>query len=378
MRDHNHAGFTTRLLTHDGDWDAVRGDWERLSQTTPEFTPWQSWEWLSRWWESQRGSRQLRLVVVERAGKIQMVLPLQLSVLPPFQLRVLEPVGMPDDINRPRLSLGIPDATAFASALQLLWQHRGQWDAIRVDEKQHDDAEVTWLRSFAQSSNSWLQQVAFHPCPYLDLSGTWQSYLTARGTRLAKNLRASKRCLEARGPIDAQRCDSATGVLNAFDTLIALHERSWKHIARVGLSQSEAYRRFYRNFVDVQAQKGRARAWVLNCNSQPVAATLAFHDGSTYYSAQIAHDDAFSRCSPGTLLEAMELEDLLAEGRFRAYDFLGGALNNKLRWTSQSRTTQRVWLVRKSLRGAAFCTYYFGLKPRIQRLRARQAAPSTP
>jgi len=375
MRDDNEAGFKTRLLTNDGDWNTVRDDWERLSQSTPEFTPWQSWEWLSRWWQSQRGSRQLRLVVVERDGKVQMLLPLQLSVLPPLQLRVLEPVGMPDDINRPRLSLGVPDAGAFAGALNLLWQHRTQWDAIRVDEKQHDDAEVMWLRSFAQASNSWLQQVAFHPCPYLDLSGTWQSYLTSRGTRLAKNLRASKRSLEARGPVEARRCDSATDVLNAFDTLIALHERSWKHTARVGLSQSDAYRRFYRDFVGALAREGRARAWVLNCNSQPVAATLAFNDGSTYYSAQIAHDEAFSKCSPGTLLEAMELEDLFTEGRFRTYDFLGGALNNKLRWTSQSRTTQRVWLIRKSLRGTAFCGYYFRLKPRIKRFRAPPAGP---
>jgi Protein involved in cellulose biosynthesis (CelD) len=369
--------FKARLLANDGDWDLLRDDWERLSRSTPDFTPWQSWDLLSRWWRSQHGSRQLRIVAVELNGVIQMLLPLQLSVLPPAQLRILEPIGMPDDINRPRLSLGVPDAPAFHCAMQLLWQRRREWDAIRIDEKQQDDLETGWLQEFAGSHGPWLRQVAFHPCPYLDLAGSWTSYLAARGARLAKNLRASKRCLEAQGPVIAQRSDTTRDVLNAFDVLVSLHERSWKHEARVGLSQSDSYCAFYRDFVRAQADLGCARAWTLSCNSQPVAATVAFHDGSTYFSAQIAHDAAFSKCSPGTLLEAAELEDLFVEGKFRTYDFLGGALNNKLRWTSQARATQRVWLIRKSLKGMLFYLYYFAIKPRLKRVRsARQPPPA--
>lgn len=63
--------------------------------------------------------------------------------------------------------------------------------------------------------------------------------------------------------------------------------------------------------------------------SRPIAATLALLEGSTYYSAHIAHDNEFARYSPGTLLESIELEDLMRERRFHTYDFLAGALQNK-------------------------------------------------
>lgn len=369
--------LTCRLATADGDWLLLRNDWDRLYQLTPGITPWQSWDFLSRWWRSLRGSRRLRLVVIERAGVVQMILPLQLSVIAPVRLRVLEPVGMPDDINRPRLALGASDGRLFAAAWQLLWQHRHEWDALRVDEKLPHDAEVEWLRQFAQSDNKngsgWLQAIAFHPCPYLQMPPSWDLYARSRSPSLLKKLRAAQRCLAARGTVTAQRFDEPDDVLRAFDTLISLHQRSWKHAAQVGLSQSDDYRRFYRQFVEVSAARRQARAWVLHCDSQPIAATFAFHEGVTYYSAQIAHDSAFSKCSPGTLLESIEMQDLLAEGRFRTYDFLGGALNNKLRWTDTAHVTQRVWFLRRSWRGALFQRYYFQVKPLIKRLR-----PSSP
>jgi len=362
-----------RVLADDDDWDRVRDHWERLAELTPSITPWQSWDLLSRWWHTQRGSRQLRIVVVETDGVVRLLLPLQLSLVAPLRLRVLEPLGMSEEINRPRLALGMPDGELLTAALRLLWQRRHEWDALRIDEKIAGDPEVAVLREFARDTKSWLQAVPFHPCPYLQLNTPWEAYLRSRSPRLQKNLRAARRCLEARGTVTAERLDHADDVMRALDILIDLHGRSWKHADSVGLSQSNSYRAFYRDFVEVMSQRKQARAWVLKCDGRPIAATLAFHQDMTYYSAQIAHDEEFSKCSPGTLLEAIELEDLLVENRFRTYDFLGGALNNKLRWTSTSHPTERLWFVRKSLRGIGFHTAYFVAKPLLKRWRARSA-----
>ena len=376
-RDTPLASLTCRIATDMDDWPRLRGDWERLYSVTPDVTPWQSWDFLSRWWQTMRGDRLLRIVVVESAGIVQMILPLQISAMAPLGLRVLEPLGMPDDINRPRLALGMPEATPFAAALSLLWEHWRDWDAIRIDEKQDGDVEVDWLRQFAQSTGSWLAQVPFHACPYLQLHASWNSYIRSRSPRLMKNLRAARRRLGAMGLVTAERADEPRDVLRAFDTLISLHERSWKHVDGVGLSQSESYGRFYREFVSVKADQRQARAWVLKCDSRPIAATLAFHQGSTYFSAQIAHDEAFSHCSPGTLLESIELEDLMSKGRFHVYDFMGGALNNKLRWTSDTRATRRIWCTRPSLRGRVFRLYYFRIKPLLKRMGLFGGVPSS-
>ena len=64
----------------------------------------------------------------------------------------------------------------------------------------------------------------------------------------------------------------------------------------------------------------------------------------------------------------MELERLLNEGGFTEFDFLGAALNNKLRWTDTVRETCRVFLFRKGWRNLLIDTYYFSVKPRLKAL----------
>lgn len=360
--------FTSRLLTLDSDWTSIRSDWNRLYALTPGVTPWQSWDYLSRWWHAMHGRRKLRIVVVEAGGTVQLLMPLQLDTLAPWQLRVLEPVGMPDDINRPRLAIGPPDVAAFECAMDALWKRRREWDALRIDEKTADDEEIDWLRSLAGTHKASVQSTPFHSCPFLQLPDCWKTFIDSRGTRFARNLRAARRSLEARGSVRAERFDAASEVMRAFDTLVDLHHRSWKKDAKIGLSQSDAYRAFYRTFVATMAESGMARAWVLSCNDQPVAATLAFHDKGVYYSTQIVHDDDYSRSSPGTLLESIEMESLIDEARFATYDFMGGAPSNKRRWTDSALQTCRIWLIRRSVRGQAFAIYYFKIKPLLRRM----------
>jgi hypothetical protein len=52
-----------------------------------------------------------------------------------------------------------------------------------------------------------------------------------------------------------------------------------------------------------------------------VAGAIRAMDDKVYYGAQIAHDADFDRYSPGTFLEAMELEGLMQEKRFDPYHF---------------------------------------------------------
>jgi CelD/BcsL family acetyltransferase involved in cellulose biosynthesis len=69
-----------------------------------------------------------------------------------------------------------------------------------------------------------------------------------------------------------------------------------------------------------------------------------------YYSLQIVHDEEYARFSPGTLLEARELEELFCSGDVRRYEFMGGALRNKLRWTDAAIDTVCVRLAHPDAR----------------------------
>lgn len=347
----------------------LRGDWERLLAASGESTPWQGMDFIASWWPHMGSRHQLRVIVVERDGVPCLILPLQISLWPWLRLipvRILEPIGSIMDVNRPHLALGAWDEDACRCALEAVWSIRDQWHTLRVDEKLAGDVEVTALQDFAARRGLIFRQMFSHLCPYLDLRGGWDAFMAARGAKMRKNLRAARRRLEARGAVSLREYRTPEEMQRAWEIVLALNARSWKGRARVEHGQSLAYRRFHHSWLMALAQQQATRILVLYCADTPVAATIALMDGTTYYSAQIVHDAAWGDCSPGTLLESMEIEALMREGRFERYDMLGSFLSNKLRWTDTAHSTTQVFVTRPKLRTWLFDAYYFRLKPRVR------------
>ena len=108
----------------------------------------------------------------------------------------------------------------------------------------------------------------------------------------------------------------------------------------------------------------------LHVGDRLVAATFGLVHERTFYSLHIAYDAAYAKCSPGTLLESMELEECFGAD-LDEYDFLGGFLKNKVRWTSRMRDTVVVHLYQRRPRLVAAYAYYFIVKPPLKRLLSR-------
>jgi hypothetical protein len=66
----------------------------------------------------------------------------------------------------------------------------------------------------------------------------------------------------------------------------------------------------------------------------------------------------------------MELEECFGAD-LDEYDFLGGFLKNKVRWTSRMRDTVVVHLYQRRPRLVAAYAYYFIVKPPLKRLLSR-------
>jgi CelD/BcsL family acetyltransferase involved in cellulose biosynthesis len=348
---------------------ALRAQWDRLLAASAETTPWQGFDFISRWWQHLGAGLQLRVVVVERDGEPCLILPLQISSLSwlgALKLRVLEPIGSLMDVNRPRLALGKLDEAAYACALEAIWAASNEWDAIRIDEKTDDDSEVEMLRRFAQQHGCRFRQIFSHLIPWLDLQQDWDSFLAGRSSKMRKNLRAGQRKLEKLGPVSLHDYRSPQDIATGLAIVHELHAHSWKGKEKIEHSESVDYRSFYAGWLQAMTERGGARILVMCCGDTPVAATIAITEQHTYYSAQIVHDSRYAACSPGTLLEAQELEGLMGERQFARYDMLGSFLNNKMRWTDSAESTTLVFVLQPALRSWLFDAWFFRIKPRLR------------
>lgn len=376
--------FTCRVLTDPAAFEQLKPCWDALLRASDEHTPWQSWDYLSHWWRHMSRGKHLRIYVVERRATPCLILPLQVSTR--FQMlglpvRMLEPIGMIMYVNRPRLAIGPADPAAYRCALEQVWSMRGDWHLIRLDEKPLNDPEVTLLRQFAREHGLLYRDIFSHVCPYLDLRQSWSSYLQSRGSKMRKNLRAARRRLERIGAVRVQSFESPAEVDGACEIVLQLHRNSWKRWKRIEHGHSPGYQQFFRAWLASMVSRARARILVLFCADRPVAATVAILDRETYYSAQIVHDRAFSACSPGTLLESIELEELMTAQRFGIYDFLGAFLRNKLRWTGTATPTALVFVMQRCWRNRVIDAYYFHAKPRVKQLLRKlfnRGAPPNP
>ena len=74
---------------------------------------------------------------------------------------------------------------------------------------------------------------------------------------------------------------------------------------------------------------GRVLAWLLVLDERPVAYLCCTADGDTMRYDFVGHDPAVASLSPGTVLQAEALRDLMTEGRFRWFDFTEGEGQHK-------------------------------------------------
>ena len=362
--------LSVRIVTDVRGWEALQPWWDTLLEASTDSTPWQTWDYLSCWWRNLGGDKLLRIIVVESAGVPVMIFPLQVAreTMIGVPTRIIEPITMMWDVNRPRFALGAPDMQVFRLGLDAVWGIRDEWEAIRIEELPLSDPQAQELKALARRRGLWFREVLSSVCPHLSLEQSWDAFLRTRGTRLRKNLRASLRKLEAAGTVRLEVSETPDDVVRAFDVAMRLHRKSWKRRKHVGLSQSVQYCEFFRAFLLNRAAKGCAYVLTLWAADRPVAATIAFGHLDMYFSTEIVHDAAFARCSPGTLLESFELERLMRARRFRSYDFLGRFLSNKQRWTETARITHRLYVWRPTLPNFVLDLHYFRVKPAVKRL----------
>jgi len=280
---------------------------------------------------------------------------------------------MTEDILVPRLLFPDADAPALRVALlEHLDAERSRFDSIELDELAADDPVVRDFERWAHARGMIYRARAFHDCPFLDLSGeTAESFFGQRSRKLLKNVRAAERKLGALGAVSVQSYTAPQEMAEGLAEFARVEDRSWKREGAVGATGDPAYRRFYGCLLEAFAARHGARVMVLRVGDLPIAATLAIAFDGIYCSLQIVHDEEYARFSPGTLLEFHELQELLRLRSVQRYEFLGGALANKSRWTADAVATACVGARTADARMRLLDLYEFAAKPWVKRLLRR-------
>jgi CelD/BcsL family acetyltransferase involved in cellulose biosynthesis len=359
-----------------GDEDGLRqlrDQWQTLEGSIPGLPVFQTFDYQAAWVRSFGHERRLMIVCVLDGDQLLGIAPFQVSLvrLHGRLHRQLSFLGAPWEVDRPRFLFARDERDCAEAAARTLLARRDQWDLVWFHEQDATDPALATFCAALEGGGVLHGRVPSSHCPCLVLEGTWQQFLATKSQKFRKNLKAARRKLEAAGRLEYDGvAGDAARLQELFGEYELLESRSWKAKDAVGVSQSVEHLRFYRHLIDAFGDSGRFVFRCLRLDGRLVAATFGLRHGRTFHSLHIAHDAAYARSSPGTLLEALELEECFGTDLVE-YDPLGGFLKNKVRWATRMRDTVEVHLYQRQPRLVAAYVFYFCIKPPLKRFLAR-------
>jgi len=185
----------------------------------------------------------------------------------------------------------------------------------------------------------------------IHLEDCLETYLESIGVRSRQDLRRTRRKFEAsyRGRFSCEVYTSAEDICSLVEAVEPVSRRTyqWKLIG-LGIKKGG----HVANQLLEGARQGYARCYSLKVDSSPVAWSLGYVYGSTYYSHHVGYDPDWRHWQPGILMHLFVIEDLLSHCRdVRTFDFLYGDNLLKRRLSNQSREERHFYLFPRHARG---------------------------
>lgn len=166
-----------------------------------------------------------------------------------------------------------------------------------------------------------------YPRSYASLDQDFEAYLAAFSAKSRSTLRRKVRKLE---PLDV-RCFRAPHEMTAFHRdARAISAGSYQERLGAGLPEGSLAE------MRELAANDAVRGWILYLDERPAAYLYAPAQGGTLLYAHLGYDPNFAHLSPGTVLQYEAMRQLMAERRFRLFDFTEGDGQHKRLWATDS------------------------------------------
>jgi hypothetical protein len=163
------------------------------------------------------------------------------------------------------------------------------------------------------------------PSPTIALGPEWREPESQFNSRRRSDFRRAARRAAEFGAVACETLAPSPAEFDAlFDAAIAVEAKSWKRAAGTAILCDPAKEAFFRRYLRSACERGEGRIALLRIDGQIVAMQLAIEWGGRYWLYKIGYDEAYSRCSPGTLLMLHALRDAAGRG-LTSFELMGDA-----------------------------------------------------
>ena len=297
-------------------------EWEELFLDSFLVTPFQSFEWVSTWWEWFGRSKKPHIFEIREGKDLIGLMPMYETSFP---LRILRPVGKGhSDYLQPLIRKGYERSFSehFADHLHTL---KGI-DLIDLQQLRENHPLLDCL--------SGCQKIHQDACYLLDLPSTFEDYLKT----LSKSMRYEARRIN-RPPFTTRQAKIRTimdpeEIEKVFPVFFQLHVKRWRQRALPGSFARPITQKFHIDYARKACAKGSLKFSVLEYEDKPVGALYVMKAGGGYFFYQSGFDPNFKMLSPGNVLVSHTIQLAISDGATQ-FDFMRGLEPYKSRWKPQ-------------------------------------------
>lgn len=370
------------IRTVDG-FRQLRTEWDVLLRESGICSPFLTWEWMFAWWQhysQDRGDRKLAIVVGRRGGELAAILPGYVRRRKALGLSTFAFLGTEYESTDYLQAIEAVEsaATALPAMLAFLIQEESHLDVLDLSNILASHSTLATLKAFAHATRSSYESQLHRTCPYICVSGDWDTYLGNLSSKMRKNVRRSTRQVLAAGA-EFGLVQDRHQVRDAVSDLFALHAR--RFVIKNAQTGFRAATRgsFHAEVSELFFDRDILRLFRLTVDGRTIATLYCFEYAGGLFYFQGGMDPSWDKLSAGTVLVGHAIKYAFERG-LGLFDFMRGDEAYKFRWTDTTRSIVAV-RIGVSWRGrTALAVRRQGLRAKslVKRIAFSRPQPSTP
>jgi CelD/BcsL family acetyltransferase involved in cellulose biosynthesis len=312
------------------EWLANEAAWSRLLHLSNANALFQSWEWLTLWWQCFGDTLAAvpEILAFQRGGELVGIAPL-------YRRRVVR-YGLLPTSSVQLIGLSWRDPAPPISEYLDVIATVDEADAVRhacVRAMLDEVAWTEWVIGFTAAATQWRDAFArleLGQHQYVrdidpsvsyqaDLSGGFKGYLLRLGQSTRRSVWNLRRRLALAGTVSFEPVSPAE-IDDGFDELNRLHQLRWQRPAFAGAGLV-----FHTRLAGRLASRGELAFSRLRVGGQVVSVLYDIRKGACQYNISMGFDPSFSRKLSLGLLHLGYAMETAAESQVRTYDFLAGS-----------------------------------------------------
>jgi CelD/BcsL family acetyltransferase involved in cellulose biosynthesis len=358
----------------------LEAEWNDVVARAKVPHPFLRHEWIRTWWDSfgpsarsarsGQANRELHIIVVRDEGRIIAIAPLMRETTVAYGLPVRRLALLAND-HTPRTDFVIADKPdeAYRAIWNVLLHDIDQWDVLQLTQLLRASTTVAAMSQFAAAEGLPIGTWKSSDSPYLELTGTWDSYWASLSSKFRSNVRNRLSRLKQVGEPALEVLVDRSDIAAACDDAWRLEASGWKDQEGTSICSDAGVRKFYTLLAERAAASGWLRLVFLTVGGRRIAVSYGAIYDDRLFLFKTGYDREFHTCSPFKLLTYLAAQEGFARG-LREIDFLGDTEPWKQEWTPASRGHDWLFLFSNSRRARLLHSIKFQMAPELKRWRA--------